>query len=101
MVEMTLRCSSALDRKLATRSRSPFIPVPANFSTFTTALPVTVGASATESLTIRFDDVGWTETGAGADFANVNAIQFQINVVAAADAQFDFTQTVGPTTEDN
>ncbi len=72
---------------------------PGNFSTFTTALPVTVGASATESLTIRFDDAGWTDTGSGADFTNVNAIQFQINVVAAADAQFDFTQTVGPSTE--
>ncbi len=72
---------------------------PGNFSTFTTALPVTVGASATESLTIRFDDAGWTDTGTGADFTNVNAIQFQINVVAAADAQFDFTQTVGPSTE--
>ncbi len=72
---------------------------PTNFSTFTTALPVTAGASATESLTIRFDDAGWVDTGTGANFANVNAIQFQINVVAAADAQFDFTQTVSPSTE--
>ena len=72
---------------------------PANFSTFTTALPVTAGASATESLTIRFADPAWVDTGNGADFASVNAIQFQINVVAAADAQFDFTQTVGPSTE--
>ena len=72
---------------------------PGNFSTFTTALPVTAGASATESLTIRFADPAWVDTGTGANFASVNAIQFQINVVAAADAQFDFTQTVSPSTE--
>ncbi len=70
-----------------------------DFSTYTTALPVTVGAVATESLTIRFADPAWVATGSGANFTSVNAIQFQINVVAAADAQFDFTQTVGPSTE--
>lgn len=68
---------------------------PTNFSTFTQALPDTLGG--TQNLTIRFTD--FTASGAGADFTNVNAIQFQINVVAAADAQFDFTQTVGQTTK--
>lgn len=71
---------------------------PTNFSTFTTALPVTAGAAATQDLVIRFTDftVGG---GTGANFASVNAIQFQVNVVAAADAQVDFTQTVGASTE--
>ncbi len=67
---------------------------PTNFSTFTTPLPVTAAAAATEDLVVRFGDftVGG---GTGANFTSVNAIQFQINVVGAADAQVDFTQTVG------
>ncbi len=67
---------------------------PTNFSTLTTPLPVTAGAAATEDLILRFTDfiVGG---GTGANFAAVNAIQFQVNVNNAADAQVDFTQVVG------
>ena len=68
---------------------------PTDFSTFTQALPDT--ASATQDLTVRFSD--FVATGNGADFTNVNAVQFQVNVVASSDAQFDFTQTVGQTTK--
>ncbi len=66
-----------------------------NFSTFTQALPDTSGGM--QDLTIRFSD--FVPTGSGADFTNVNAIQFQVDVVASADALFDFTQTVGLTTK--
>ncbi len=66
-----------------------------DFSTFTQALPDT--GAGTQDLTIRFSD--FTPSGNGADFTNVNAIQFQVNVVAAADARFDFTQTVSQTTK--
>jgi uncharacterized repeat protein (TIGR01451 family) len=68
---------------------------PTDFSTFTQALPDT--GAGTEDLTIRFAD--FVSSGNGADFTNVNAIQFQVNVVASSDAQFDFTQTVGQTTK--
>lgn len=66
-----------------------------DFSTFTQALPDT--GAGTQDLTIRFSD--FTPSGNGADFTNVNAIQFQVNVIASADARFDFTQTVGQTTK--
>lgn len=68
---------------------------PTDFSTYTQALPDT--ASAMQDLTVRFSD--FTPSGNGADFTNVNAIQFQVNVVASADSLFDFTQTVGQTTK--
>lgn len=65
----------------------------ANHSTLTIDLPVTVGGLATEAITERFSDflVG---SGAGANFANVTALRFQVNLNAANDAQIDLTQTV-------
>lgn len=67
---------------------------PTNFSTFTSALPTTPGAVATEDFLIRFTDFVADPGGTGANFSSVNAIRVEINVVAAADAQIDFTQTV-------
>ncbi len=71
---------------------------PTNFSTLTTPLPVTAGANPIEDVILRFADftVGG---GTGANFGSVNAIQFQVNVISAADAQIDFNRVVGRSVE--
>lgn len=66
-----------------------------NFSTFTTALPVTAGAVPNEVMILRFDDFT-TGGGAGANFAAVTALRIEITAAASADAQLDLTQTVAP-----
>lgn len=73
----------------------------ANFSTATVNIPVTVGAVATEDVIIRFAPGGTsaafaTGGGTGADFTNVTAISMQVDMAAATDAQFDFSQLVAP-----
>jgi uncharacterized repeat protein (TIGR01451 family) len=67
---------------------------PTNFSTHTVAMPVSATLSASEELLIRFSDftVGG---GTGAVFTSVNAIQFQINIVAGQETFVDFTDVVG------
>lgn len=72
-----------------------------NFSTATVNLPVTAGAVATEDVIIRFAPGGTSAAfgvggGTGADFTAVTAIQMQVDMAAATDAQFDFTQIVRP-----
>ncbi|QDV25671.1 Large cysteine-rich periplasmic protein omcB precursor [Aureliella helgolandensis] len=67
-----------------------------NFSQISSeSLPITVGAAATEDVILDFSSftVG---AGTGADFTNVTAIRIQINLAAAADAQFDFSGIVAP-----
>jgi uncharacterized repeat protein (TIGR01451 family) len=68
-----------------------------NFSTQTTALPITAGAAPTEVLILRFADFtrGSGATG-DANFAAVTALRIQIDAAAAAPAQIDLTQTVAP-----
>ena len=66
-----------------------------NFSSATVNVPVTVGAVATEDVIIRFTDLV-VGGGTGADFTNVTAIRMQVNMAAATDAQFDFSQLVAP-----
>ncbi len=67
-----------------------------NQSTFTMAVPTTAGGTATENITIEFTDFALA-AGTGADFSNVSAISIQIDVSAAADAEFDFSRIVAPT----
>lgn len=66
-----------------------------DFSSTTVALPVTAGAVANEDMIIRFTDFS-TGGGTGADFTSVTAIRMQVDMAAATDAQFDFTQVVAP-----
>lgn len=67
-----------------------------NRSTFTMAVPTTAGGTATENITIEFTDFTLA-TGTGADFTNVSAVSIQIDMTAAADAEFDFSRIVSPT----
>ncbi len=66
-----------------------------NFSVITVPIPVTAGGVATEVLDVRFDDPAWTATGTGANFANVGAIQFEFDTVAAGNGQLDNFGTIG------
>ena len=66
-----------------------------NFSAVTVPLPTTVGGLATEFLTIPFADLV-TTGGTGADLTQITAVRFQVDVVAGADAQVDFTAIVSP-----
>lgn len=67
-----------------------------NHSSLSVNVPVTGGGGiATEVLTARYSDFVLA-SGTGADFANVTAIRFQVNVNAGNNVQIDLTQTVAP-----
>ncbi|GAB5403266.1 MAG: SdrD B-like domain-containing protein [Aureliella sp.] len=67
-----------------------------NQSTFSMVVPTTAGGTATENITIEFTDFS-TAAGTGADFSSVSAVSIQIDMTAAADAEFDFSRIVAPT----
>jgi uncharacterized repeat protein (TIGR01451 family) len=66
-----------------------------NFSEATVPLTVTPGGTATANLFIPFGDL-LPAGGAGVDLTAVTAVRFQVDVVAGADAQVNFTRVVGP-----
>jgi len=67
-----------------------------NHSTLDLNVPVTGGGGlATEVISARYSDFS-TASGTGADFANVTALRFQVNVNAGNNVQIDLTQTVAP-----
>ncbi len=66
-----------------------------NFSTVTVPMPVTGGGLATQFLNIPFADLA-IAGGSGADLTQITAVRFEVDVVAGADAQINFTSIVGP-----
>lgn len=66
-----------------------------NFSSVTVPMPTTGGGLATEFLTIPFASLA-NAGGTGADLTQITAVRFQVDVVAGADAQINFTAIVGP-----
>ena len=69
----------------------------ANFSSFFTTIPNTGTGSATSELLVPF--TSFVDTGVGANFASVGAIEIQVNGVAALDAELALVGSVGPTVE--
>jgi uncharacterized repeat protein (TIGR01451 family) len=67
-----------------------------DFSTLTVNIPNNGGA-ATDYVFARFADFIPDVGGAGANFASVNALQFEFNLVSSQDGQLDTIETVGPT----
>lgn len=68
-----------------------------NFSTFVTTIPNTGTGSATDELLIPF--TSFIDTGTGADFTNVGAVEMIVNGVAALDAELALVGSIGPTVE--
>lgn len=66
-----------------------------DFSSVTVPLVVTAGGTATDYLIIPFSSLT-TAGGTGADLTAVTAVRFQVDVVAGADAQINFTRIVAP-----
>ncbi|WP_417744241.1 SdrD B-like domain-containing protein [Rosistilla oblonga] len=69
----------------------------ANFSTFSTVVPVTAGGVASDELLIPMTAFDTNQTGTGADFSNVGAIRAEISGAAAFDSQVSVVGTVGQT----
>lgn len=69
----------------------------ANFSSFFTTVPVTAGGSATSELLVPF--TSFIDTGTGANFANLGAVEMLVTGVAALDAELSLVGSVGPTVE--
>ncbi|HUG70255.1 MAG TPA: SdrD B-like domain-containing protein [Pirellulaceae bacterium] len=70
----------------------------ANSSQFVTTIPVTAGGLATSELLVPFTSI-LTNTGTGADFTNVGAIEIQVTGVAALQSELALFGSIGPTVE--
>jgi len=68
-----------------------------NFSSFFTTIPNTGTGSATSELLVPF--TSFVDTGTGADFTNVGAIEMLVTGVAAFDAELALFGSIGPTVE--
>ncbi len=70
-----------------------------NWSEFTTVVPESLGGAATGQAVFNFDDVPTGQSGSGADFTNVGALELTFEGVTAVDAQVSLIELVGRATK--
>ena len=66
-----------------------------NWSEFTTVVPESPGGAAAGQAIFNFDDVPTGQSGSGADFTNVGALELTFEGVTAVDAQVSLIGLVG------
>ena len=70
-----------------------------NWSEFTTIVPESLGGEAIGQAVFNFDDVPTGQSGQGADFTNVGALELTFEGVTAVDAQVSLIGLVGRATK--
>ena len=70
-----------------------------NWSEFTTIVPESVGGAAAGQAIFNFDDLPTTQSGQGANFSNVGALELTFEGVTAVDAQVSLIGLVGRATK--
>ena len=70
-----------------------------NWSEFSTTVPESVGGAATGQAIFNFGDVPTDQSGQGADFTNVGALELVFEGVTAVDAQVSLIGLVGRATK--
>lgn len=70
-----------------------------NWSEFTTTVPESTGGAAVGQAVFRFDDLPTAQSGNGANFAHVGALELTFEGVNAVDGQVSLVGLVGRTTK--
>ena len=70
-----------------------------NWTEYETTVPETAGGAATQHVTFRFADTPASQSGGGADFSNVGALELTFEGVSAVDGQVSLIGLVGVTTK--